>query len=542
MDVILGAKRHSKMAAETETHHSFCSNNNHPCSSYHHLSQELSTILDHGSICFGRYAGDSIAWEKRSVFTHNRCQEELEKFKAPGLVAQKKAYFEEYYKNVRAMKALSAHQQETSQSGPSQETQENTTLIGNGIDAAVAKKEDKLSNASQIQILDNTNTIHLNSNNLKPSCKEVESCSSGNNDATIKEGTNVSANIVEAENSFEEASVPYSALLDGNSKSVQQNSIATSKVRQIINNPRKHGTILKDKDKGTVASAINKTKVRSITTKDDVMKSKPKPSFHQKATVKVNKGVPSRKESTSNAVRNINRHITEPHSSFPRLCVLSARGRLVPSSSSSRIRKAEAKPSSNSQHSRTKLETKLLIQIPNIQVTRLESSASSSSIRKAESKPSSNSQHSRNKLETRLPVLSRSAKSISKNIALTDGLRNKAHDRRKSSEWSSHHMRPGVEESADQRPKVLFRSRLAREKSNHSIGVEQIRSYNKELKQEQGNDKILAGLRRDAKHASTLLSCTNRASVQKLVHKIVPLESAKLCDRAEQRGGKLVSE
>ena len=157
-------------------------------------------------------------------------------------------------------------------------------------------------------------------------------------------------------------------------------------------------------------------------------------------------------------VRNINRQITEPHSSFPRLCVLLARGRLVSSSSSSSIRKAEAKPSSNSQHSRTKLETKLLIQIPNIQVTRLESSASSSSIRKAESKPSSNSQHSRNKLETRLPVLSRSAKvdqvahvnllllvilspkvfltgtcihlqSSSKNIALTDGLRNMAHDR-----------------------------------------------------------------------------------------------------------------
>ena len=147
------------------------------------------------------------------------------------------------------MKALSAHQQETSQSGPSQETQENTTLIGNGIDAAVAKKEDKLSSASQIQILDNNKTIHLNSNNLKPSCKEAEICSSGNNDTTIKEGTNVPTNIVETENSFEEASVPYSPLLTGNSKSVQQSSIASSKVRQTINNPRKHGTVLKDKVK-----------------------------------------------------------------------------------------------------------------------------------------------------------------------------------------------------------------------------------------------------------------------------------------------------
>ncbi|XP_022773552.1 protein WVD2-like 7 isoform X2 [Durio zibethinus] len=507
------------MAAEIETRHSFCSNNNNnnTCSSYHHLLEELSTILDHGSISFGRYAGDSIAWEKWSVFTHNRCQEELEKFKAPGLVAQKKAYFEEYYKYVRAMKELPAHQQETCRSDPSQETQENTTLIGNGIDAAVAEKEDKLSNVSQIQILDNAKAIHLNPNNLKPSCKEAESCSSGNNHATIKEGPNVSTNIVEAENYFGEASVPCSPLLDGNSESVQQNSIAFGKMSQTINEPRKHGTLLEDK--GTVAFVINKAKVSSITTKDAVMKSKPKPCFQQQATVKVNKSVPSRKKSTSNAVGNINRQITEPHSSFPRLCVLSARGRVVSSSSSSSIRKAEAKPSSNSQHSRTKLETKLLIQIPNVQVTRLASSTSTSSIRKAESKPSSNSQHSRNKLETRLPVLSRSAKSISENIALTDGLRNMAHDGRKSSEWSKCHMRSGVEESTSQRSKVKFRNLYAQEKSNNSIGVERFRSYNKELKQEEGKDKIHVGLRRDAKHTSTLLSRTNRVSVQKLAHK-----------------------
>eukprot|EP00262_Sarcandra_glabra_P006979 TRINITY_DN19547_c0_g1_i2.p1 TRINITY_DN19547_c0_g1~~TRINITY_DN19547_c0_g1_i2.p1 ORF type:complete len:583 (-),score=101.13 TRINITY_DN19547_c0_g1_i2:222-1970(-) len=71
----------------------------------------LNQILDHGSISFGRFAVESLSWEKRSVFSHNRCQEELEKFKAPGLVAQKKAYFEEYYKRIRAMKALQQDQQ-----------------------------------------------------------------------------------------------------------------------------------------------------------------------------------------------------------------------------------------------------------------------------------------------------------------------------------------------------------------------------------------------------------------------------------------------
>ncbi|RRT45005.1 hypothetical protein BHE74_00038380 [Ensete ventricosum] len=60
-------------------------------------------MLDHGSISFGRFPIESLSWERRSVFTHNRCQEELEKFN--GLVAKKKAYFEERYRRIRAMKA-----------------------------------------------------------------------------------------------------------------------------------------------------------------------------------------------------------------------------------------------------------------------------------------------------------------------------------------------------------------------------------------------------------------------------------------------------
>ncbi|XP_068647936.1 uncharacterized protein [Aristolochia californica] len=74
--------------------------------------QEPSTsqLLDHGSISFGRFAEESLCWEKWSVFSHNRCKEELEKFRAPGLVAQKKAYFEEYYRRIRALKALQSQQ------------------------------------------------------------------------------------------------------------------------------------------------------------------------------------------------------------------------------------------------------------------------------------------------------------------------------------------------------------------------------------------------------------------------------------------------
>ncbi|ONK77310.1 uncharacterized protein A4U43_C02F5220 [Asparagus officinalis] len=76
-------------------------------------SQEISTsqILDHDSISFGRFAYETSSWERRSIFTVNKCQEELEKFKNPGLVAKKKAYFEEHYKRIRAVKALQESQQ-----------------------------------------------------------------------------------------------------------------------------------------------------------------------------------------------------------------------------------------------------------------------------------------------------------------------------------------------------------------------------------------------------------------------------------------------
>ncbi|KAF3337813.1 hypothetical protein FCM35_KLT18400 [Carex littledalei] len=66
----------------------------------------VQEMLDHGSISFGRYAIEPLSWEKYSVFNHDTCQEELGKLTYPGLVAQKKAYFEEYYKKIRALKAM----------------------------------------------------------------------------------------------------------------------------------------------------------------------------------------------------------------------------------------------------------------------------------------------------------------------------------------------------------------------------------------------------------------------------------------------------
>ncbi|KAG2659121.1 hypothetical protein PVAP13_1KG333600 [Panicum virgatum] len=81
-----------------------------------HSTQDSSVqqmVLNHGSISFGRFAAESLSWEKRSVFEHNRRQEEISKLTAPGLVAQKKAFFEEYFKRARQLKAQGAmHQTE----------------------------------------------------------------------------------------------------------------------------------------------------------------------------------------------------------------------------------------------------------------------------------------------------------------------------------------------------------------------------------------------------------------------------------------------
>ncbi|XP_034595873.1 uncharacterized protein [Setaria viridis] len=71
----------------------------------------VSQTLDHGSISFGRFELESLSWEKWSVFTNDRRNEEFGKFN--GLVAQKKAYFEEYYKKIRELKASQQQNQQT---------------------------------------------------------------------------------------------------------------------------------------------------------------------------------------------------------------------------------------------------------------------------------------------------------------------------------------------------------------------------------------------------------------------------------------------
>lgn len=61
-----------------------------------------------GSISFGRFESESLSWERRSSFSHNRYLEEVEKYSKPGSVTEKKAYFEAHFKRKALLKQSSS--------------------------------------------------------------------------------------------------------------------------------------------------------------------------------------------------------------------------------------------------------------------------------------------------------------------------------------------------------------------------------------------------------------------------------------------------
>ncbi|KAK1371008.1 hypothetical protein POM88_037100 [Heracleum sosnowskyi] len=144
------------MATDTD-HRAYCSHLIHPSGfssepQYEIQDVSISELVNHGSISFGRFAVETLEWEKRSVFSHNRYQEELEKFKAPGIVAQKKAYFEEYYRKIRAAKKLQSEQQEISQSDPCDDKLSCTSQVQNSAEICNSNEVMNSDGTAQISI------------------------------------------------------------------------------------------------------------------------------------------------------------------------------------------------------------------------------------------------------------------------------------------------------------------------------------------------------------------------------------------------------
>lgn len=68
--------------------------------------------LPTGSISFGRFEEESLDWERRSSFSHNRYLEEVKKYSRPGSVTEKKAYFEAHFKRKALLHAASSECQD----------------------------------------------------------------------------------------------------------------------------------------------------------------------------------------------------------------------------------------------------------------------------------------------------------------------------------------------------------------------------------------------------------------------------------------------
>lgn len=69
--------------------------------------------LPTGSISFGRFELESLSWERRSSFSHNRYLEEVERYSTPGSVTQKRAILEAHFKKKPLIPQTSFENQST---------------------------------------------------------------------------------------------------------------------------------------------------------------------------------------------------------------------------------------------------------------------------------------------------------------------------------------------------------------------------------------------------------------------------------------------
>ncbi|XP_065616473.1 uncharacterized protein LOC136061930 [Quercus suber] len=229
-------------------HHSYCGNEwsqtEVPLEGQQSQVVSISDILDHGSISFGRFAVESLAWEKRSVFSHNRRQEELEKFKAPGFVAQKKAYFEEYYKKVRAMKALQAEQQQTTQPDSCLVAMSTITQVEN---ADFMKEEKKPIIVSERQVLENDATRDILDSSKGASKEELGCCGNDNDKTSLTDETSVSLSAIELQHFVKEASSTSS--VSKSSETAQHDCSVSDRAKHDANKQKKQSSSLNAKVK-----------------------------------------------------------------------------------------------------------------------------------------------------------------------------------------------------------------------------------------------------------------------------------------------------
>ncbi|KAG6659192.1 protein WVD2-like 7 [Carya illinoinensis] len=425
----------------------------------------ISDILDHGSISFGRFAVESLAWEKRSVFSHNRCQEELEKFKAPGFVAQKKAYFEEYYRRVRAMTALQVKQQQTTHP----DSTSSTTQEENAVDADLMKGEKMPTNASKMQKLRNEAAANLNSSEggisegSKQITQEELSCHVEDK-ASMTGGTRKSLSTIEPEDSVNEA---YSSSVNKSSGTAKHDYPVHDTAKHDANKQNKQAPIQK-------AMATDSSRENEMHLDCKITKGAVKPSLHHDITSKRDDGLVSIKGTPQPA--KVNNYV------------------------SSHKQRAEVSSIATALHN--SLARKMSVKSSVCNAGQVEANSTSKMLLE--------------KLPTKLPLHARSTKGITKERAIADHLRKPALDSRrrcdgegrKTLEPSVSQMRPKRGASKNQRSNVMFTNHPIQSNLNQDYRVEfRHKNYVQGL-QKKGEDKRNAGLGKVFKSASTNLSST----------------------------------
>ncbi|XP_041004359.1 uncharacterized protein LOC121249677 isoform X2 [Juglans microcarpa x Juglans regia] len=401
----------------------------------------------------------------------------------PGFVAQKKAYFEEYYGRVRAMTALQVKQQQTTHP----DSKSSTTQEENAVDADLMKGEKMPTNVSKMQKLGNEAAANLNSSEggivegLKEINQEELSCHVEDSDkASMTGGTSKSLSTIEPEDSVKGA---YSS-------SVNKSS-GTAKHDYPVHDTAKHDANKKNKQapiqKATDSSGGNETHLDCKITKGAVKPSeKLKPSLHHDITSKRDDGLVSRKGTPQHA--KVNNYV------------------------SSHKQRAEVRSIATVLHNSLAREM----------------SVKSSVCNAGQVKANSTSKVLLEKLPTKLPLHARSTKGITKESAITDHLGKPAldsrrrcdGDSRKTLEPSVSQMRPKRGASKNQRSNVMLTNHPIQSNLNQDYGVEFGHKNYVQGLQKKGEDKRNTGLGKVFKSASTNLSSTNNAPNPKLVPRV----------------------
>lgn len=184
------------------------------------------------------------------MFSHNRCQEELEKLKGPGIVAQKKAYFEEYYRKIRALKKLQSEQQEVSQSGLCEDNIYTTSLVQN---------EKNSDGTPQIKVLVDNSNAHQDPPGETTEDKSLvteKQKENHNNKDIMRDQINITLAAAEHESFSERAALALDSSVKTCSNSSQPDNTVSIIVKLNANKLKDHTPLSKTKVNSQVSSFI----------------------------------------------------------------------------------------------------------------------------------------------------------------------------------------------------------------------------------------------------------------------------------------------